>query len=92
MAAMYRKETYPDDNDLSNIEDAELVKHWVDLAVEYADDADEFLNIIEAVSEPHQGLYLGDKSWGKELLEQIVSKTDSDVSKKVAASGKKLLD
>lgn len=58
------------------------VRKWVNLAVEHAENIDQYSNIIEQVALPHQGLNLEDKKWAIELADFISTKLDDKDLKK----------
>jgi hypothetical protein len=90
IAEMYRKETY-EDGFGEPFHDPEKAKEWILISFNSATSADDFIRIIESVSDKHTGLRIGDKSWGLDLLGQVKSKADDKTFKKVEKAFKSTL-
>lgn len=82
VAALYRKESYPE-NFGEPFHDAEKAKNWISISFDLATSADDYIRIIESVADKYDGLHIGDMAWGKELLDQLKSKSDDKTFKKV---------
>jgi hypothetical protein len=85
IAKLYHRETYPE-NFGEPFHNPEKVKKWISISFDLASAPLDYIAIIENVSQKGGGLHIGDKKWGRELLEQVKSKVDSKTFKKVERS------
>ena len=85
IAKYYRKETYMR-NAGDQFDSPEKVIKCVSISFDLANDPSDYIIMIENVAQENSGLHLGDKIWGREILEQVKSKVDNKTFKRAERS------